>query len=77
MAARTAKEYTMCSFCHREATKVVLFMCIKDDCESFGEIYCERCGKIAHEKNDHNFNTKADHVKAVSLSIIKSNIKVN
>eukprot|EP01084_Bolivina_argentea_P181112 312838_1 len=75
MAARKARHYTTCTFCDRKADSVHLYMCVTDDCEVYGEIYCERCGKIAHETRNHQFNTKSDHIRAVSLSIIKAHIK--
>eukprot|EP01083_Nonionella_stella_P225463 801545_1 len=71
---KKAKEYTNCVVCRTTASKVNLFMCIKDDCDIFGEIHCGRCGKIVHENMDHQFDIKSDHVKPVSFDMMKSNI---
>ena len=49
-------------------------MCIKDDCESFGKIYCQGCGDIDHGKKDHEFADPCS--KPVSFQVITTDIKV-
>eukprot|EP01084_Bolivina_argentea_P024794 46157_1 len=50
-------------------------MCLQSECDLFGEIYCRRCGSIAHEAKDHQFDIDSDLVKAVSFEIIGANMK--
>eukprot|EP01084_Bolivina_argentea_P306348 529378_1 len=73
--AKKAKKYMICSVCRSTASKKDLFMCIRDNCEVFGELYCDRCGQIAHENMHHKFDTASKHVQPLSFELITSNIK--
>ena len=73
-ALRKAKQYIACFVCKREVSEANLYMCIKDDCESFGEIYCKRCGDIVHEKMDHEFADQ--YLKPMSFQVAATNIQV-
>ena len=77
MTHSTAGEYFACSFCKRPACKERLYKCTLEDCDQHGEVYCKRCGTIAHQHiDDHKFDIDADHIKECRLDLIESKIEV-
>ena len=77
MASRKAQEYTTCCHCGSKASDEKLFMCILDDCEKYGEIYCQGCGKLSHKNCGHTFDIDYDYIKPISMQMIKRHINVN
>eukprot|EP01083_Nonionella_stella_P123782 373205_1 len=69
MALKMTKKVITCTFCNAPASDKKLYKCVEDDCDKYGEPYCERDGKISHENiDDHKFDLNADNIQKISFN---------